>query len=569
MTSKAVTVAVAAGACSIGVAVAVAGGLASGAVAPSGQGIDAATLARYHHTDQGTRLIPAAWLAALPTADGSTRLMSPQNTAKFGFLPSDAPKALNPYGWPVGFTVTDAQASGGVAVAGVTCAACHTGQLEYRGHKIRIEGGQSMADLPAFDLEVLRALEAVAKDPARRAQFFKDATAAGYPAERMAADFDRFAMGSAGMLSGQAALSSALPGPGRVDAVQGIVDALLRYDIDVPANRRSYDAPVSYPYLWDIWRLSWLQYNGFLPPQPLSRNIGEVLGVSARTNFIDAHGALNPEPQRWRTSIQFDNLQWMEATLHRLKAPAWPTPVFGPIDATKAQRGRQLFEDHCAGCHGIQETPAGRWDVPVVPLSVIGTDPKQATNWAGRTYDATKLGLGASVRAPDAAVIVNAVRNQYYADQNVPPAKREPDVVFGAPCGYKARPLIGVWATPPFLHNGSVRTVYDLLSDNRPAAFGVGTREYDPVRLGYVDDTGPAAFKFDSTQVGNSNAGHWWTDDAARPGRIGPKLSEPDKFALIEYLKAADYADYPRRPAGEARALPCADNPTWAVALAK
>lgn len=426
-----------------------------------------------------------------------------------------------------------------------------------------------MVDLPAFDAEVLAALAAVAKDPARKAQFFKDAIAAGYPAGRMEPDFSRFELASAGMLNGKAALTDEMPGPGRVDAVQGIVDALLRHDIDQPENRRNYDAPVSYPYLWDIWRLSWLQYNGFLPPEGLSRNIGETLGVSARTNLIDAKGALNPAPERWRTSIQFQNLLWMESTLEKLEAPTWPSAMFGGIDKARSERGRKLFSGNCAGCHGIKELPDGRWDVAVVELGHIGTDPKQATNWAGRRYDATKLGLGASVGAPAAAILINAIRNQYYADSRTPASDREPDVTFGAACGYKARPLIGAWATPPFLHNGSVRTVHDLLSDQRPQSFGVGTREYDPVRLGYADDTRPNAFRFDSSRAGNSNAGHWWTDDRSRPGRIGRKLSEAEKLDIIEYLKAATYADYPRVKVAKEQPLPCADKPDWAVASAK
>ena len=136
------------------------------------QGIDPATLARYHHTDQGTRLIPAAWLQALKTADGSTRVMDSANTAKFGFLPDEIRSKLNPYGWPIGFTVSDP--SQGIPIAGITCAACHTGQLDYRGRNVRIEGGQAMVDLPAFDMDVLKALGAVANDPQRKSQFFKD-----------------------------------------------------------------------------------------------------------------------------------------------------------------------------------------------------------------------------------------------------------------------------------------------------------------------------------------------------------------------------------------------------------
>lgn len=535
-----------------------------------GQGVDPATLRLYHYTDQGTRLLPAAWMQALKMPDGS-RVMDRANMERFGFISSDdGPTSLNPYGWPIGWTVSDPKTSDNVVVAGITCAACHTGELQYRDQKIRIEGGQSMADVPGFEAAVIQALAAVTNDQARKAQFFKDAIAGGYPDERMESDFNRFALGSAGMLHGEAALLALRPGPGRVDAVQGIADALLRADLKEPKNARSYNAPVSYPYLWDIWRLSWLQYNGFMPwPHAISRNIGEVLGTSGRTNFLGADGALNPEPQRWRTSVQVDNLMKMEATLKTLQAPTWPAQIFGRINAAEVARGRSLFTTNCSGCHGIKELPNGAWDVAVVKLEHIGTDPNQATNWAGRTYDGTKLGLGPSVRATAAANIINAVRNQYYADHDIPQSQREGDVTFGAACGYKARPLIGVWATPPFLHNGSVRTIYDLLSDRRPTTFGVGSRVYDPRHLGYEDDRRTDAFKFVSTTDGNSNAGHWWTDETARPGRIGRMLTEREKLAILEFLKSANYSNYPRVKVTKEQAIPCAVNPNWADARAK
>jgi processive rubber oxygenase RoxA-like protein len=125
--------------------------------------------------------------------------------------------------------------------------------------------------------------------------------------------------------------------------------------------------------------------------------------------------------------------------------------------------------------------------------------------------------------------------------------------------------LIGVWATPPFLHNGSVRTIFDLLSDARPATFRTGSREYDPVHLGYTEGDSPDPLLLDTALPGNRNSGHWWTDDAARPGRIGRKLADNEKYALIEYLKAASYDDYPSKPVATMEPLPCAGDRGWAV----
>ncbi|GAA0637086.1 di-heme-cytochrome C peroxidase [Brevundimonas lenta] len=532
------------------------------------QGIDQATLDRYHHTDQGTRLLPAAWLAALEKPDGSGKVMNTEDLRRYGFLVDNVQTGPgNPYGWPLGWTVSDPAQNNGVAIAGFSCAMCHTGQIEYQGKVMVVEGGQSMIDLFPFIDWVATAFAATATDPVMRAKFFEDAIAAGYPADRMATDFDA-TVGTLSHLrsSTPGAKITMLPGgPGRVDAVQGIANRVFGTDLMIPSNQRDATAPVSYPYLWDIWRLSWLQYNGFIPANADSRNIGEVLGTIAKTNFVGPDGSLNPEPERWRTSVQIRNLQWMEATLRGLKAPTWPTGVLGDIDQDRATAGRELFVTHCTGCHGIKALPDGNWDVTVVPLEHIGTDPNQATNWAGYTYDLTKLGMSTQTPANvGTSTAINAIRRQLYADAAIPASEQDPDVEFLAPCGYKARPLIGVWATPPFLHNGAVRTVFDLLSDTRPATFTVGTREYDPVHLGYADGPGLRSFTLDTSVSGNSNAGHWWTDDTSRPGRIGPRLNDDQKFAIIEFLKAATYDNYPT----ESRAVPgkvaCADPPDWA-----
>jgi mono/diheme cytochrome c family protein len=93
---------------------------------------------------------------------------------------------------------------------------------------------------------------------------------------------------------------------------------------------------------------------------------------------------------------------------------------------------------------------------------------------------------------------------------------------------YKARPLDGIWATAPYLHNGSVPTLWDLLSAERPKTFWVGTRQFDPVKVGFITTEVPGAFLFDTAIPGNLNGGHTW----------GTTLSESEKLDLIEYLKS-------------------------------
>ena len=108
-----------------------------------------------------------------------------------------------------------------------------------------------------------------------------------------------------------------------------------------------------------------------------------------------------------------------------------------------------------------------------------------------------------------------------------------------------------------------MRTVFDLLSDTRPSRFRFGSREYDPVHLGYTEDDGPNSMILETSIAGNHNTGHWWTDDAKRPGRIGRKLSDDEKYALIEYLKSANYDNYPKVKVAKEQALPCANDKDW------
>ena len=111
---------------------------------------------------------------------------------------------------------------------------------------------------------------------------------------------------------------------------------------------------------------------------------------------------------------------------------------------------------------------------------------------------------------------------------------------------YRAKTLKGIWATAPFLHNGSVPTLLRSAApaDKRPATFKLGTKEYDPVKLGYVVDgprfltpPGMQPFTYDTRLLGNWNTGHeWW---------FYPDLDDEMRFDIIEFLKTFDDANYP------------------------
>lgn len=576
---------------------------APGRVVTLDQGWSPATAASVHHRPQGTMIMPTPWLAALDAGPFSAEpLLSKESMRRFGFVVDGPPGAseLDPHGLPVGLASTgtlvpvDPENPGDtrtVTAAGFTCAACHTGQLDYRGTAIRIEGGQAYHDARAFQNAIGTSVIATWLVPWKYARFRQRAIALGYPEDKLDARFKTafdaaWGKFKADRFGREPDLYPTWEGNGRLDALQRIANQLFAEELRVRANNLTGDAPVSYPPLWDIWLFDWVQYNGSVR-QPMVRNVGEALGVNALTRFVGADGTANPEPERWRTSVRVRDIDAIENAYQSLRPPRWPEDVLPPIDRAKADAGRALFERRCANCHGVQlvtDRPVRRqpdgaelleWHLPVVRLDAIGTDPAAAVNFARNRYDATKLGVPEPIGgAAGLRLVAERVKEQAYRDAGIPASEWPALDGFGrdnlveAPCGYKARPLVGIWATPPFLHNGSVPTLADLLGEERPARFAWGSREFDPVRVGYDTTPGSGAREFDTALKGNGNAGHWFTDDTSRKGRVGPALAEAERAALVEYLKAAVPETYPVRrvTSAEIPPLPCKGEPGWAEA---
>jgi hypothetical protein len=161
--------------------------------------------------------------------------------------------------------------------------------------------------------------------------------------------------------------------------------------------------------------------------------------------------------------------------------------------------------------------------------------------------DPSSLPLGAAL-----SYLGTMVRDNAYDDAHYTKERRAELDGFGTldrpqvVNAYKARPLAGAWATPPYLHNGSVPTIYDLLSPpaDRPKKFQVGSRRYDPVKVGL--DTVQGFWTFDTSLPGNHNTGHEFGPgyvgghEQARRGLIGPLLTHHEKMAIIEHLKVRD-----------------------------
>ncbi|MEO7271713.1 MAG: di-heme-cytochrome C peroxidase [Vicinamibacterales bacterium] len=145
-------------------------------------------------------------------------------------------------------------------------------------------------------------------------------------------------------------------------------------------------------------------------------------------------------------------------------------------------------------------------------------------------------------------LVTRGIASRFFDTNKIPPAEhaswaggRDPrDVAVRDDLIYKARPLNGIWAVAPFQHNGSVPNLYLLLSpqSDRPDKFWAGSKEFDPVKVGYDSAEISGATELDTSKPGNSNAGHEFKDGPRGKGVIGALLSPADRMAIIEYLKS-------------------------------
>jgi mono/diheme cytochrome c family protein len=206
----------------------------------------------------------------------------------------------------------------------------------------------------------------------------------------------------------------------------------------------------------------------------------------------------------------------IQTYLLRLEPPKYPFP----IDRSLARKGERVFAKTCARCHG---TYGEKWTYPnkIIPIDVIGTDRKRFDGLSqkfGEYYNKSWFGREELGLQADSHLVT-------------------------LPKGYQAPPLDGLWATAPYLHNGSVPTVYHVLnSKDRPQiytrSFRTGKEDFDQVKLGWrirvlnrpADPNLPAIERrkiYDTTLPGRGNGGH----------TFGDRLTEAQRMAVIEYLK--------------------------------
>ena len=609
----------------------------------------------FHHATQGASTLPVPydWLVALEQPriwffGDPPMLTDPEYLRRFGFIPSPAsleadPSALSGYGYgageggrsygsaaeydpaafpgnpdalPVGFARTpgyEDPVTGRMLPdqVGFTCAACHTGHLEYEGVSLRIDGAPAMTDLGKFREVLGLALVYTKFIPSRFTRFAKNVLKEKYSRETelvLAEKLDTLlALGQArNKITDPISEQDVTEGFTRLDALNRIGNWVFFTDLmawdpaqekwveAVPGVKGNYvplSAPVNYPHIWDTSWFNWVQYDASIM-QPMVRNAGEAMGVSAKVNM------LNPKRPLYGSSVEVREIFHMEQLLagdnpfdgervgfKGLTAPEWPAALLGEIDETKRDRGEKLYRQLCQSCHlPPVNDPAGRfwaptlWTTPndagerylkvkVIPITHVGTDPAQAEILVNRKVtvpayldikpfarrgasDVYCFSEGGEPQteptfAAALAAVVEKTVDRWYDKHAIPEPERNKMNGYRPNCiqaelAYKARPLDGIWATAPYLHNGAVPDLWSLLSpaEERPASFCLGSRLFDPQKVGYSTECLEGTFKLDASKPGNLNSGHEFKDGPRGGGVIGRALTEDERWDLIEYLKS-------------------------------
>lgn len=526
----------------------------------------------FYSRDQGSRIMPLKWIAALKQPNGEPFMA--ESLSRYGYLPNEASR---PAGLPVGFTV--ASGPNGQEI-GMTCSACHTRQIEVTGTLYRIDGGPGIVDFQSFLTDLDAAVNTVLTD------------------QQAFTDFARAVLGSsptpdektklreaveAWYLPYHTLMKGALPtppwGPARLDAVSMIFNRLTGLDIGppptymIPENIKPATAPVRYPFLWNAAIQDKTQWPGFADNGNnilgLARNLGEVYGV---------FGVFHPKKDAWRllgidylanNSANFQGLNALEGLVRKIGPPKWPWKV----DQALASKGKAIFarstaQGGCVDCHGITPGQTRFFDQKTwaTPILDVGTDSREyeVLGWTVKTgvLEGAKIPFLAKPLKPvDTAFnvlgtsVIGSILQHYVPvlmkaenqaqlgglQSPFPPETESLKGAFSAPAmkddtpsyAYESRVLEGVWAAAPYLHNGSVPTLAELLKPaaERVNSFKIGPA-YDIVNVGLAVEQTKFDYTLQTTDCSDRNSGN------SRCGHeFGTTLSPDEKKALLEYLK--------------------------------
>jgi hypothetical protein len=483
------------------------------------------------HGSMSTEVVPESVLRAFMQTYPD--LFPKQDLSYLGLIPD------SDFGWPIGFSRKEVKHLGNMSAIGLNCAACHVAEVHpLKGTPIRVLGATSHFDAEAFFGAVIVATFRTAApanmktflaayldqiegpaDAKGRAVFnseweeeskqiaqilsadpfgskdVKPGELHSISPDDLKLDLQKLGSTEAGPITllarsmlklfhnMRAALhipdqppEKAPPssGPGRNDAF-GLLSAGLFY------APQPY-APVKYGLVWNVSNRHWVHWDGNTR-SPLGRNLLASLGLGAPLH--GKHGELDFAMVKRQTDLS-----------EMIQPPHYPYQ----LDQAAAKRGAAHYAANCVSCHGGAES-----DKRLYSVAEVGTDPHRA-----ELFTKEQAGLF----------------NRFLAELETTGYQASKEDGLRSTGKYWAASLNGVWARSPYLHNGSVRTMRELLSlpAQRSKTFHRGSQDYDATQMGYTD-AGP--YIFDTSTSGNSNAGH----------NYGTGLTVDQKRDLLEYLK--------------------------------
>ncbi len=446
------------------------------------------------------KVLPRVFPDHLPKRPG-------EGYARFGFI-IEADREM-----PVGFSKRRAH---GLDLVGINCAACHTGAVRAAPDAAR----SVVLGMPAHSLDVLAYFSFLLKC-AEDERFNAKVLLAAMEQDGGLDFIDRFVESAAvaqtrdGLLTTRWRLryldaaesfgmrdAAGKPvnypawGPGRVDTTNVLKALRLGWDM-------SQETWVSFNDLPSIWNqeprkhmgLHWDGNNDSLD----ERNLSAAMGAGA-----------------FPTTLDIPRIERVAAWCRALPPPRYPFPV----DEAGAAKGKPLYDRHCQSCRSFSGAEVGK----VMPIGEIKTDPHRYFSASPRFIsDANKIG--------------STELNAFLPDTHkVPRDLPWRFSHFHKTAGYVNVPLDGVWARAPYLHNGSVPTLRDLLNHaaKRPTVFYKGSEVFDQKNMGFVSAmSAENYFEFDTRLPGNDNGGHHY----------GTDLTDEEKDWLIEYLKQLGRAE--------------------------
>lgn len=550
----------------------------------------------FYNISQGSQLLPYSWFLALEQAGNSDLFRDNKNIKYLGYIPQASTPGRNPDGLPIGFIKDDIQEDFLVSALtatrlssssqdsqtgykewlGLNCAACHTSEINYGDKTLRINGGPAQSDFQTFMVDLSKALAATINEDAKLTRFAKKVLAQGgyneTEKQALKTQLAAYTVWLKGYIDINYGGLTTPYGYGRLDAFGAILNRVTSSLLDILSNGTPASAPVSYPFLWNTSQLDWVQWNGSVSNH-IARNVGEVTGV-----FADTILKTDNEKERFYSSAKIDNLYRLEQYMAKLDSPKWGSPL-PAIDKGKADKGKVLYANNCVGCHGIRDdkgqfpmtkpNAVGKQFIQthMTGLAAIGTDPLMAMNFVNPALNVDpgqmlpyleeqyrnvlKVPRGAVLTAVGKMVIgkqLAAIQPPVDEKQKLElsgyhlPDETPPNLI-----AYKARPLNGIWAAAPYMHNGSIANLYQtLLPDTeRETSFYVGSKKFDPIKVGFESNQDGNHFLFKTVDEkgelipGNSNKGHSGNAFTKTRGEDGQwrDFTDDERYQLIEYMK--------------------------------